>query len=187
MKSQSYEKTRARLQAKSIRAAAHNAAAGVELIKHWPAQRFRGRSVAGFWPIKDEIDPRPLMTAIHESGSALFLPAIKRAAHPLIMRSYAPGDALVSGAYNTKEPTRSQVQGYPDVVLVPLLAFTPSGDRLGYGGGYYDRTLQALSQRGSVFACGVAYAAQEAPILPTGPYDRPLDAILTERGFTEFK
>ena len=75
----------------------------------------------------------------------------------------------------------------PTLVLVPLLAFTPDGRRLGYGGGYYDRTLAKLRAEGEVFACGVAYAGQEVPDLPTDDHDEPLDGILTEKYFRLFK
>lgn len=181
------EKSRARLQAKAARAAARDGAAGAELIRRWPAARFAGQSVAGFWPIKDEIDVRPLMGALHDAGHDLYLPAIKRAAHPLILRRWSPSEALIKGPFNTREPAKSAPTGDPQIVLVPLLAFTARGDRLGYGGGFYDRTLAALSQRGPVFACGVAYAAQEAASLPVGAHDRKLDGVLTEAGFTDFR
>ena len=74
----------------------------------------------------------------------------------------------------------------PDVVLMPLLAFTANGDRLGYGGGFYDRSLAQIKQTGDVFACGVAHAAQEAVSLPTGEYDMKLDGVLTEQYFKDF-
>jgi len=74
----------------------------------------------------------------------------------------------------------------PSLILVPLLAFTKRGERLGYGGGYYDRTLQALRSKGEVFACGVAYAGQEVESLPTDVHDERLDGILTETGFKAF-
>ena len=187
LKTLTHEKSRARLQAKAVRAAAHDGAAGLELIHHWPAARFAGQSVAGFWPIKDEIDVRPLIGALHDAGHDLYLPAVKRAAHPLIMRRWSLGEALIKGPFNTREPVKSAPEGDPQIVLVPLLAFNSAGDRLGYGGGFYDRTLAALSQRGPVFACGVAYAAQEAASLPVGAHDRKLDGVLTEAGFTDFR
>lgn len=179
------EKTRARLQAKSVRAKIHDPGAGAELIAHFPAARFRGAVIAGFWPLPGEIDILPLLSALHDMGSKLSLPCTPRAGKPLTFRKWSPGQPLKSGPYGTKEPKADAPRLRPDVVLMPLLAFTQYGDRLGYGGGFYDRTLAALSDGGDIFACGVAFAAQEAVSLPTGEYDMRLDGILTEKYFRE--
>jgi len=178
------EKTRARLQAKARRAEAHDPGKAFELIRHFPAPAFRGRVIGGYWPLPGEIDIRPLLSACHDAGHILALPCTPRKGHPLTFRAWAPGDGLKSGPYNTREPFPECEEIFPDLVLMPLLAFTPIGERLGYGGGFYDRTLARLRERADVFACGVAYAAQEAAILPTNQYDYRLDGILTE---TEYK
>ena len=91
-----------------------------------------------------------------------------------------------AGHFKVQEPHAHQEEITPEFVLMPLLAFTADGKRLGYGGGYYDRTLAKLRAEGDVFACGVAYAGQEVPELPTDEHDQPLDGILTEQFFRTF-
>ena len=180
------EKSRARIQAKAVRAAAHDRAAGVELIKHFPISEFRGAEIGGFWPIQTEIDPRPLLEALESMGHGLSLPCTPRPGNPLTFRRWTYGEDLKKGPHNTREPYGHNDEVFPDVVLVPMLAFTATGERLGYGGGFYDRTLEKLRLKKPVFACGVVYAAQEAAHLPTGEHDAPLDAILTEKEFRRF-
>ncbi len=185
------QKSRARLQAKQARAAAHGPAAGAELIRHFPASRFRGAVIGGFWPLPGEIDLRPLMQALRGAGFELSLPCTVRKGHPLVFRKWAEGDELRLRQYGLREPYQNQPQAYPTLVLVPLLAFTKHGERLGYGGGYYDRSLAALKESKfkigqDVFACGVAYAGQEAASLPTDEFDHQLDGMLTEQYFKDF-
>jgi len=196
MKFDSIHKTKARNAAKIIRAklAANRPGAGVELLRHWPdvgykPHRDKGR-VAAYIPIHSEIDVWPLMRAMEQAGHSLALPCIKRTAHPLEFREFTPGDMLKRGAFGTREPMRSAALVTPDIVLLPLLAYARNGTRLGYGGGFYDRTLAAFRQKethaGQIFACGVAYSGQEVPTLPTGQYDEKLDGVLTETGFRKF-
>ncbi|NNE56965.1 MAG: 5-formyltetrahydrofolate cyclo-ligase [Hellea sp.] len=180
------EKSRARLQAKAARAAAHNPAAAIELIRHFPATRFKGAVIGGFWPIQSEIDPRPLMEALEALGHRLALPCTPRRGKPLTFRTWSFGAPLKKGPHHTREPFPENAELKPDLILVPLLAFTARGERLGYGGGYYDRTLSQLRVKKPIFACGVAYAAQEAASLPTGAHDAPLSGMLTEQEFREF-
>jgi len=187
----SIDKSRARLQAKKVRSKAYDLSAGTELIGRFPAAQFRGALIGGFWPIQSEIDPRPLMTALEAQGHELALPCTPRKGKPLTFRSWRTDEKLKIGPHNTREPFPEKTEVFPDLVLVPLLAFTQNGMRLGYGGGFYDRTLERLrdmkEQAGqSVFACGVAYAAQEASILPTEAHDAPLDGMLTEKYFKAF-
>ena len=180
------EKIRARLQAKKRRADFHSSSGGPELIASFPSSKFRDASIGGFWPLPGEIDVRPLLEACHDAGHTLSLPCTPRVGKPLIFREWVPSDTLKKGSFNTREPYSDKPEAYPSLVLMPLLAFTATGERLGYGGGFYDRTLEVLRARGKVFACGVAYAAQEAASLPTGPHDQRLDGILTETGFRTF-
>lgn len=180
------QKSRARLQAKKRRQEVFDPAAGVELIRHFPAERFRGAVISGFWPLKNEIDVKPILWALSDAGHALALPCTPRVGNPLIMRAWSPSDTLKIGSFDTREPFPEQPEIRPDILLMPLLAFTQTGERLGYGGGFYDRTIAALKDQGDIFTCGVAFAGQEAAFLPTDQYDQKLDAILTENGFKEF-
>ena len=104
----------------------------------------------------------------------------------MTFRAWTPNDSLKAGAYGTREPFPEKEEVLPNLVLVPLLAFTKHGERLGYGGGFYDRTLEKLKETGEVFACGIAYAAQEAASLPTDEFDQRLDGILTNQYFKAF-
>lgn len=180
------QKTRARLQAKQAREAAFDSAAGIELIRNFPAGRFKGATIAGFWPLKGEINVIPLLSALYDLGHKLALPCTPRVGNPLIMRAWSPGDKLKVGSFDTREPFSNKPEMRPHIVLMPLLAFTDRGERLGYGGGFYDRTLATLRASGDVFTCGVAFAGQKAASLPTDQYDQRLDAILTESYFKEF-
>ena len=180
------QKTRARLQAKQRRAAADNALGAVQLLEHVPADVFKGRLIGGYWPLTGELDIRALLQACHAQGHDLALPCTPRKGKPLTFRRWMPGDALKAGPYATREPFPDKDEAQPNLVLVPLLAFTAHGERLGYGGGFYDRTLAKLKDEGEVFACGIAYAAQEAATLPTDEFDQRLDGILTDQYFKAF-
>jgi len=181
-----FDKTRARLQAKKKRAEAHDPAAAIELIGRFPVLKFRGAIIGGFWPIQSEIDPRPLMAALESQGHGLALPCTPRKGKPLTFRTWQTDEKLKAGPHNTREPYPEKEEMFPDVVLVPMLAFTQNGERLGYGGGFYDRTLELLREKKQVFACGVAYSAQKASSLPTEAHDAPLDGLLTEKYFKDF-
>lgn len=180
------QKTRARLQAKERRAGAHNPLAAIQLIEHVPAAQFKGRVIGGYWPLARELDILPLLEACNAQGHDLALPCTPRRGHPLTFRKWAPGDGLKAGPHGTREPFPENAETLPNLILVPLLAFTQHGERLGYGGGYYDRTLAELKSEQEIFACGIAYAAQEAATLPVDEYDYPLDGILTEQYFKAF-
>lgn len=141
--------------------------------------------VAGYWPIADEADVVPLLTAMAERGTTVCLPVVVAKASPLEFRRWLPGDDLVPGPHGTAHPGKAAPLVTPTLLLVPLLAFDRRGGRLGYGGGYYDRTLAALRQQGSVLAVGIAYRAQEFPELPLDAFDQRLDWIVTEFGARE--
>jgi len=136
-----------------------------------------GAVVSAFWPLGDEIDLRPLMHALHERGHPIVLPVTPKRGSPLTFRRWRPGDLMATERFGTMRPVGEAMT--PDFLLVPLLAFDAAGGRLGYGAGFYDRTLPGLPGR---FRLGCAYAAQQVDEVPMGPYDVRLDAVATERG-----
>ncbi len=156
-------------------------AAGAQLARHVLEAGIvpDGAAVSGFLPIGDEIDLRPLLEALHLRGHRVFLPVTPPRGRPLSFRAWTPGMALERERFGTLCPPASAPKGRPDLLFVPLLAFDRAGRRLGYGGGYYDRTLAGLPD---AWACGCAYAAQELDEVPAGEYDRRLQAVATERG-----
>lgn len=123
-----------------------------------------GTVVAGYWPMADELDPRPLMLRLAEAGCRLALPVVVERGHRLAFRAWTPGDELEPGDHGTFHPFATAPALVPAVVLVPLLAFDRQGFRLGYGGGYYDRTLESLRAKAHVRTIGIALAAQEVEI-----------------------
>jgi 5-formyltetrahydrofolate cyclo-ligase len=135
-----------------------------------------GAVVAGFWPLGQEIDIRKLLEALHARGHAVLLPETPARGNPLIFRHWHPGMAMVEERFGTLRPTGAPAT--PTWLLVPLLAFDRAGRRLGYGGGFYDRTLAGLA---GAMAIGVGWAAQEMAEVPAGPLDARLDAVATER------
>lgn len=151
------------------------AALAAHLLRDLPPPA--GACVAGFWPIGAEIDIRPLLGALHAAGHKVALPETPPRCNPLTFRLWHPGMALLPERFGTVRPGGAVVR--PDWLLVPLLAFDRGGGRLGYGGGYYDRTLAALP--GAV-AIGCAYACQEVDAVPAAPYDFRLHAVATEHG-----
>lgn len=136
-----------------------------------------GAVVSGFWPMGREIDIRSLLVALRERGHPIVLPETPKRGNSLIFRLWRPGDVLVTERFGTSRPSGEAC--VPDFLLVPFLAFDRRGYRVGYGAGYYDRTLAALPGR---FRLGVAYAASELDEVPAGSYDARLDAVATERG-----
>lgn len=141
--------------------------------------------IAGFSPIGDEINIWPLLKALHSANYRIALPVVIGAERPLIFRNWTPMCEMGTDNFGISYPLGGQGL-VPDLVFVPLLGFTASGERLGYGGGYYDRTLAQLRRGGEVFACGVAYAGQEVEHIPTDAHDAPLDGMLTENGFKAY-
>ena len=137
--------------------------------------------VSGFWPIKDEIDIRPLMAHLHGEGCRLALPVVQGRGQRLSFRAWQPGAPLESGVFGTLQPSAGSETLEPDVLLVPLLACDAEGWRLGYGGGFYDRTLEDLRRRRKVTAIGVGFDLQLVPDVPHGADDQRLDWLLTDR------
>jgi len=181
-----WRKTRARTRALAARARAHAEApqAGQRLVEHFPDALWPtlNQTVAGFAAIRDEIDPQPLLETFALEQARLALPCVVAKDQPLVFRSYAPGDTLSPGAFQVPEPDPSSLEVSPTLILVPLVAFDAAGRRLGYGAGFYDRTLAALEASGPIRTVGLAYEAQRLSRVPTGPHDRLLDWIVTEQG-----
>ena len=137
--------------------------------------------VSGFFPMRSEINPIPLMRRLAERGAKLALPIVVGRGHPLLFRAWAFGDPLRSGVWGIREPLPEAPEVLPDVVLVPLAAFDRTGHRIGYGAGYYDLTLRRLRTIKPVTALGIAFAAQEIAAVPATAGDARLDLVLTER------
>jgi 5-formyltetrahydrofolate cyclo-ligase len=157
---------------------------GAELARRFLAEMPPppGAAISGFWPMGREIDIRPLLEALHQRGHPILLPETPPRGNPLIFRLWHPGMAMLPERFGTHKPTGEI--GRPDILLVPLLAFDRHGQRLGYGGGYYDRTLATLP---GATAIGCAYAAQQLDEIPVSEYDAPLHAVATERGVLRFR
>jgi 5-formyltetrahydrofolate cyclo-ligase len=143
--------------------------------------------VAGYFPIRSEIDPRPLMQALEARGAQLALPVVVARDKSLRFRAWHRDQPLVAGPFNTSHPHDDAPGIIPDIVLVPLAAFDRRGHRIGYGGGYYDRTLCSLRARKPVLAAGVAFAVQEVETVPASPHDAVLDIILTDGGTIDLR
>jgi 5-formyltetrahydrofolate cyclo-ligase len=157
--------------------------ASIEAIaaRKFPIAITPGIVIAGFMPLKSEINPLPLLQKLAEAGARLALPAIAGRGKPLIMRAWEFGAPLDRGQWGIREPKPDAPEVEPDILLVPLLAFDRAGYRLGYGAGYYDMTIHRLRALKPVAAVGIAFAAQELPKIPTTPRDERLDLVLTER------
>jgi len=157
------------------------AAAEAIAARAFPVAVAPGMIVSGFFPMKSEINPMPLMRKLAEAGAQLALPAIAGRGHPLMMRAWGFGAPLKSGQWGIREPTADAAQVAPDILIVPLAAFDRSGHRIGYGAGYYDMTIRGLRARKPITAIGIAFAAQEIPRVPATERDERLDLVLTER------
>lgn len=140
---------------------------------------WRDAVLAGYLPIRDEADPLPVMAA---HRGPICLPVVLGRARPLAFRQW-DGDetSLIPGSFGTRHPAEANPQLIPEVLIVPLVGFDRQGNRLGYGGGFYDRSLQVLRETRPVIAIALAWAVQELPPIPTEPTDQPVDLIVTDR------
>jgi 5-formyltetrahydrofolate cyclo-ligase len=156
--------------------------APLQLAAHsFPLQPEPGfNAVSAFFPYQDEVDTRPLLGRLAGEGWTTCLPIVVALAQPLIFRRWMPGEPTVPGKWDIPRPPEDSPLIEPDVLLVPMLAFDRKGFRLGYGGGFYDRTLALLRAKKKVVAMGVAYAAQEVDSVPHDAHDQPLDYVMTE-------
>lgn len=144
----------------------------------------RAEAIALYWPIRDEIDCRAVLTQMHDEGSAVALPVVMGANQPLVFRVWRKGAALVAGGFGTLAPPEDAEMVVPDIVVLPLLGFDGTGTRLGYGQGHYDRTIAGF--RTKPLLIGFAFGVQELAHLPRDAHDVPLDMVVTEAGIREF-
>jgi 5-formyltetrahydrofolate cyclo-ligase len=165
----------------ALPAGERQAAAEILAAHPFPLPITPGTTVSGYMPLKGELNPLPLMRSLAAAGAALALPVVVGRGRPLIMRSYAFGQALDSGVWGIREPKVDAPEVAPDVLLVPLAAFDRDGRRIGHGAGYYDMTINRLRGIKPIVAVGLAYAAQQVPHVPTTERDARLDLVLTER------
>lgn len=136
--------------------------------------------VGTYWPMRSEVDPRPIMEALVAAGSVV---ALSQILHPrLSWREWRPGDVLVHGGFKVKEPGPDAPEVFPRALLMPLCAFDRRGNRLGYGKGHFDGSIAALSEMHPLLAIGLAFSVQEVEAVPVEAHDRRLDLIVTEAG-----
>ena len=146
-----------------------------------------GMVVSGFSSLKSEINPVPLMRQLADQGAQLALPVVAGKGRPLIMRAWSFGEPLDSGVWGIREPKADTPEVAPDILIVPLLAFDRTGNRIGYGAGYYDFTIAKLRAMKPTVAIGIAFAAQEIAEVPVTPRDARLDLVLTEREIIDLR
>ena len=146
-----------------------------------------GMVISGYSPIRNEIDPAPLMQKLALQGARLALPTVNARGKSLIFRAWSPGDRLTLGMLGIPEPSPAAAEVVPDIMLVPLAAFDRTGHRIGYGAGHYDYTFAHLRKVKAVVGIGLAFAAQEIEAIPALPHDVRLDFVLTENGTFDFR
>lgn len=181
-----WRKTNARRAARAARAAAYakEPDAGRRLVEHfpdslWPKVR---QVVAGYAAIGDEIDPQTLLETFALEQARIALPCVVGKDQPLTFRSWTLDQPLEPGPFGTRQPGADHAELNPSLILVPLVGFDLKGRRLGYGGGFYDRTLEKLRQSGPLTVVGLAYAAQRLAKVPAEAHDIRLDWVVTEQG-----
>lgn len=140
--------------------------------------------VAAYWRIRDELDCQPILVRLMDSNQTVVLPAVSGPEAPLDLRVWEQGSALYEAGFGTLAPSELAPRAEPDIVIMPLLGFDSAGTRLGYGGGYYDRTLAIMNKKPRLV--GLAFAAQELEYIPRDSHDVPLDAVITEAGIRQF-
>jgi 5-formyltetrahydrofolate cyclo-ligase len=146
-----------------------------------------GVIVSGYSPIRNEIDPTPLMSKLAEQGARLALPCVNARGQSLTFRAWSPGERLMLGSLGILEPSPAAAELIPDIMLVPLAAFDRSGHRIGYGAGHYDYTFSHLRRAKAVIGIGLAFAAQEIESVPALAHDVALDYVLTEKKVLDFR
>ena len=163
------------------------AAAEAIALRGLPFEIAPGAVVAGYAPIRSEIDPVPLMRKLTGPGVQLALPVIMAGDQPLKFRAWSPNDRLQRGRLGILEPSADAKEVIPDILLVPLAAFDRAGHRIGYGAGHYDRALEQLRKMKAITAVGIAAAVQEVEAVPALLHDAALDYVLTETQMFDFR
>ncbi|HLZ04079.1 MAG TPA: 5-formyltetrahydrofolate cyclo-ligase [Bradyrhizobium sp.] len=164
-----------------------NAAANALAKRGLPFAITEGLIISGYSPIRNEIDPLPLMEKLAKQGARLALPTVTARGKSLIFRSYNVGDRLTLGMLGIPEPSPAAAEMLPDIMLVPLAAFDAAGHRIGYGAGHYDYTFAHLRRHKPIIGVGLAFAAQEIASVPALSHDVPLDYVLTEKRVFDFR
>ena len=177
------QKAAARVAAFARRKEAHQSSIGTAAHLSEVLAGYRGVPLAGYMPMRTEIDPLPAMAEAAAHGP-VGVPVIMGAATPLKFRQWEPDCPLIAGEFGAMIP-ESGDWIEPEILIVPLVAFSRTGGRLGYGGGFYDRTLEQLRAKRATLAIGFAYSAQEDANIPLEPVDQPLNLIVTENGVIE--
>jgi 5-formyltetrahydrofolate cyclo-ligase len=152
-----------------------------------PFELTTGTVISGYSPIRNEIDPVPLMQKLAAQGARLALPAVTARGQSLIFRAWSVGDRLMLGSLGIPEPSPAAAELVPDIMLVPLAAFDAAGHRIGYGAGHYDFTFAHLRKAKAVMGIGLAFAAQQIDTVPALSHDVPLDYVLTEKRVFDFR
>jgi len=152
-----------------------------------PFEILAGTIVSGYSPIRNEIDPAPLLRKLAEAGARLALPAVMARGKSLAFRAWSPDDRLMLGPLGIPEPSPAAAELIPDIMLVPLAAFDSEGHRIGYGAGHYDYTLAHLRKMKAISAIGIAFAVQQIKAVPALPHDVALDYVLTEKKVFDFR
>ncbi|MBR1150849.1 5-formyltetrahydrofolate cyclo-ligase [Bradyrhizobium sp. JYMT SZCCT0428] len=164
------------------------AAAAQALAKRGlPFEITPGMVVSGYSPIRNEIDPAPLMRKLAEAGAKLALPAVMARGKSLAFRAWSGNDRLMLGPLGIPEPSPAAAELIPDIMLVPLAAFDAEGHRIGYGAGHYDFTLEHLRKAKTIIAVGTAFAVQQIKAVPAQPHDVALDFVVTEKKVFDFR
>ncbi len=157
-------------------AARHDSANRIAAALDRTIGKFGGRTVSGYWPFRGEPDLRPWLTSVNARGGRTALPLVVEKGRPLVFRAYAPGDRLEKGVWNIPVPAQGQPV-LPDIVISPVVGVDPLNYRLGYGGGFYDRTLAAMPFKPLVI--GIGYELQRIPTIHPQPHDIPMDRVVT--------
>lgn len=178
------DKAQARKQAFAARKRAFDQGQGdAALILAKLLQDHAGKALAGYMPMRTEIDPLPAMAA---HAGTVGVPVIMGEAQPLRFRQWTPRSTMVEGAFRAMIPETGDWID-PEVIIVPMVAFDAKGYRLGYGGGFYDRTIQELASKHPILTIGFAFSGQELADLPIEPTDQRLDLLVTEKGVVDFR